>query len=370
MSAVALGSGQRFAMIDVLRGAAALLVLAYHVAAHRWPGLQDKGFGHLVRNGWVGVDLFLVISGFVIALAALNAQAIDGRHWRRTYAERRLRRIVPLYLATLVCTIWMVSPGLLQHGWAAVVHIAMHLGFVHNLWHETHGSINPPNWSVGLEMQFYLLMALVTPWIARASVLRIYLLWVAVALGWRLASTFWLPPGASSPILQFIYASQLPGTLDEFATGIVLAKWLKSGHLRPDARLFWRALLAAVLLSVVAWRLVPGEATYWSKPVAIVGARTLLSLAFGAMVVCAICWPWTPGRFSRPLRYLGEISYGIYLWHMPVLATLIERTQLQGSRLLKWTIVGTVVLATLSWYGFERLWLQPQRRRPETGSAG
>lgn len=166
MSPVHPSSGQRFPMIDVLRGAAALLVLAYHVAAHRWAELPHKGLGHLVHNGWVGVDLFLVISGFVIALAALNAQAVTP-DWRRGYAERRLRRIVPLYVATLACTVWMVTPGLLQHGWATVIHLATHLGFVHNLWHETHGSINPPNWSVGLEMQFYALMALATPWIAR-----------------------------------------------------------------------------------------------------------------------------------------------------------------------------------------------------------
>lgn len=42
----------------------------------------------------------------------------------------------------------------------------MHLGFVHNLWHQTHGTINPPNWSVGLEMQFYLLIAVCAPWMA------------------------------------------------------------------------------------------------------------------------------------------------------------------------------------------------------------
>ncbi|MBK7654669.1 MAG: acyltransferase [Betaproteobacteria bacterium] len=86
---------QRFPLIDILRGFAALLVVFYHVLAYReWPGFPHGGLAELPRSGWVGVDLFLVISGFVISHTALNGFA-GGGAWRLAFAERRLRRIVP-----------------------------------------------------------------------------------------------------------------------------------------------------------------------------------------------------------------------------------------------------------------------------------
>ena len=70
--------------------------------------------------------------------------------------------------------------------------------------------------------------------------------------------------------------------------------------------------------------------------------------------------PGDAGWLSRPFRYLGEISYGIYLWHMPVLLTVLEKTPWQGWKLLLATISWTLVLAALSWHGFEKLWLRPK----------
>ena len=67
--------------------------------------------------------------------------------------------------------------------------------------------------------------------------------------------------------------------------------------------------------------------------------------------------PVSGGWVMRPFRYLGEISYGIYLWHLPVLLTLLEKTTWQGGRLLGATMIFTIILASLSWHGFEKLWL-------------
>jgi peptidoglycan/LPS O-acetylase OafA/YrhL len=62
------------------------------------------------------------------------------------------------------------------------------------------------------------------------------------------------------------------------------------------------------------------------------------------------------------LRYLGEISYGIYLWHFPVLLTLVEKTPIRGAELLGVTVLCTVVMASLSWHGFEKLWLKTRTK--------
>jgi peptidoglycan/LPS O-acetylase OafA/YrhL len=359
------GSGQRHnPLIDVLRAIAALAVLFYHVLALReWAGFPQTGWGLVARTGWVGVDLFFVISGFVIGKTALEGYRRNPQTWRADFAERRLRRIVPLYLATLALFIAFFNPQLMALGWTSVYQIGMHLGFVHNLWHETHGSINGPNWSVGLEMQFYVLVALCTPWIARSASWKVFAVWTAVALIWRFATLRVLPPGASEPILQFIYSSQLPGTLNEFVCGVCLAQLAERGKLlyTPRRMLGWAA--AAVVLLGLAWATVLPEVQYWQSPLAILFWRGLVCMGFAALLACLVMLPPRGGWLVRPFAYLGEISYGIYLWHMPVLMTLVAKTPWTGWRLLAGTLAATLLLAALSWHGFEKRWLAPSRRQ-------
>ncbi len=348
---------QRFPLIDVLRGFSALLVVFYHVLAHReWPNFDTTGLGKLPMLGWVGVDMFFVISGFVIGKTAMDGHR-SGQPWRQHYFDRRFRRIAPLYIATIALYLFLVNPEILRHGWASFVHLATHLGFVHNIWHETHGSINPPNWSVGLEMQFYMLMALAAPWLARTAGWKVFAVWTTIALVWKYATTLALPPGASIPIIQFIYASQLPGVLDEFVCGICIAKLLHANALQFSWRRFTLWALAAVVLLTAAWITVGTGALYWQSAPTIVLWRTLACTGFAAVLACVVMLPVTGGAILRPFRYLGEISYGIYLWHMPVLLTLLEKTTFQGSKLLWATFACTIAMAALSWHGFEKLWL-------------
>ena len=362
---------QRFPLIDGLRGFSALLVVFYHVLAYReWINFDSTGIGKLPMLGWVGVDLFFVISGFVIAKTAMDASR-TGVPWRQDYFLRRLTRIAPLYIATMAMYLFLVNPDVLRQGWASVMQIAVHLGFVHNLWHGTHGSINPPNWSVGLEMQFYVLIAFCAPWLARTSGWKVFTIWTSIAIAWKYFSTLMLPPGASIPIIQFIYASQLPGVLDEFVCGICVAKLVQANALQFTWARFTCWGLAAGGLLTLAWITVGTGALYWNSAPTIVFWRTLVSAGFAALLACVVMIPVSGGWVLRPFRYLGEISYGIYLWHLPVLLTLVEKTPWKGSRLLGATMIFTVVLASLSWHGFEKLWLGKSRTRvrPEVPQA-
>ena len=350
-------SSNRFPLVDFLRGFSALLVVFYHVLSLRpWPGFDTTGIGKLPMLGWVGVDLFFVISGFVIGKTAMDGHR-SGQPWRQRYFHRRLTRIVPLYVATLAIWVILVSPSLLTHKWASVQHIATHLGFVHNLWHETHGSINPPNWSVGLEMQFYVLIALCAPWLARSSIWKILAIWISIAWAWKYGSTLLYPPGSSTPIIQFIYASQLPGVLDEFAFGIVIAKLVQTNSLQLNLRRMAAWGATAVVLLIAAWITVGTGELYWNSATTIIFWRTLACAGFAALLACVVMIPFSGGWITRPFRYLGEISYGIYLWHMPVLATFLAKTQWQGVQLLVATVACTITLAALSWHGFEKLWM-------------
>lgn len=364
--------------VDLLRALAAMLVLVYHVVEYgKWSSVPNTGIGYVLRHGWTGVDLFFTISGFVIALSALDGVRKQGASFRRPFAVRRLARIVPLYLLTLLAFLALVHPTLLLSSPPLLAaHVGSHLLFLHNLTHWTHGSINGPSWSVGLEMQFYVVMAVAAPWLARTAALRVLLYAVVVAAAWRFATTLFLPPGSAAPALQFIYSTQLPGVIDEFALGIALAMvvhrnsgrmaaWLQPGWARCAA---WLAL--SLVLLALAKRL-DLTYTYWDHARMVIGWRLLLSAGFAAMLCAALTFPWAGSRLLAPLRYVGDISYGLYLWHMLVLVAVTSAMpQLPGPKLLVFVLALTFGLAILSWHLLEKPNLQKYKgahttNRPE-----
>lgn len=354
---------KHYPLVDILRGFAALLVVWYHVIAHtNWTSPAHPYLFALPSIGWVGVDLFFVLSGFVIGKTAIDHYHAKPDGWRMEFVERRARRIAPLYFLNLLVYLFIVSPEILQRGFDSVVHLVSHLVFAHNLSPSTSGSINGVNWSVALEVQFYLLMVWATPWIARTSVWRVLAVWLAVGIGWRYGTTLIYVPGASDPTNQRVLATQLPGTLDQFVMGIALAKLALQGHLQytPRRLLLW-TLAAAVLLSA-AWMVFWPRSSYWYLGSMVIFWRTLESAGFAALLAVFIILPFQGSGIFRPLRYLGEISYGIYLWHLPILVALVAKTSWREASLLKATIIGTVALSAFTWHAYEKKWLQTKHR--------
>lgn len=349
-----------FPAVDVLRAVAALLVLVYHVIEiGRWTAFPVTGPLLVVRAGWMGVDLFFVISGFVIGLSALNGHAREGSAFRAPFARRRLARIVPLYALTALLFLLLVEPSLLvQPLRTLLVHLGSHALFLHNLHPNTHGSINGPNWSVALEMQFYAAMMLATPWMSRRAPLRLLAGLVLAAWAWRAAVVGWVGPGVDNAHRLHVFSSQLPGTLDAFGFGIALAMLTLAGRLVPAWRAFLLWSLAFAALFAAAMEVYWPRASYWDRPAMITFWRTLLAAAFACLVAAAAAFPRPRALLLRPLRYLGEISYGIYLWHLPVLLTLVAIPGLTQQRLMWTTLAGTLALAAFSWHFFERPFLR------------
>ena len=323
-----------------------------------WEDYPYTGLLGALRLGWAGVDFFFVISGFVIGLSAMQSAALAPHQWRLPFAERRLRRIAPLYFLSCIAYLLLVDPNVLIWGWKiAVLHVVPHLLFMHNFMFATYDTINAPTWSIALEMQFYVLMLLSAPWLARAAIWKVLVTWVGIALAWRYATTLVFVPGVAVEVKQVRTAAQLPGVLDAFGFGIVLAKLTLAGHMTPSWRRFAVWLPLGIALIWYADHTVDA-AHYWSHTSMIVGWRTLLPFAFavflGALIVC----PTDGGWLTRPLRYLGVISYGIYLWHYPILQTFKQHTPWRGLDLLIAVFIATVVLSALSWHGFEKLLLR------------
>ncbi|MEO8122264.1 MAG: acyltransferase [Rhodoferax sp.] len=356
----------QFPLVDVLRAVAALLVLVFHVVAlGEWQVFSGSVWGLPFRQGWIGVDLFLVISGFVITLSAARDRERDpqGFHWR--FMQRRLRRVLPLYVLTCVVYVFLVRPEmLLRPAEQVLVLVVSHALFLQNLSPYTHGVINGVTWSLALEMQFYVALVFGIGLLLKLGAWRALLLLVGLSLAWRFGTTFVLTPGEADPHMQVIYTTQLPGTLDAFGMGIVLGLLVFKGQgfwarrLLPNWKNCSLWLVLAVGLLWLAGALFLPRSNYWAHASMVIFWRTVLALGFGAALATVITCPLRGGGLLRPIRYLGQISYGIYLWHFPVLLTLLKLPGLRGGQLFVTLLVGSVLLASLSWHLMEKHWIR------------
>ena len=362
-----------FPSIDILRGFAALSVVVYHVIElFGWSAFPVTGVLLWFRIGWMGVDLFFVISGFVIGLSAFSGiDKYGSTLFRSDFIKKRIVRIVPLHYLTMLVFLVFIMPALLfESFWK---NLTSHLLFVHNFSVNLHGGINGANWSLATEMQFYLLMMFLAPWLRIARSWKIFLVFISVAWLWRFGVTVLIMPDkvlGTFPI--FVAATQLPGMLDEFAIGILLAKFVRSEigihvlsyfnnkALKVCAVWLLTGLLGYLTLSVF-WRF----ASFWNYPLMIILFRTLLGISFGALVfaACVVTPQGLIGKLFRPFYYLGTISYGIYLWHLPVILSLKRVTWLSPEQAFPLVIIITLIFASISWHFFEQPLIQKYSRK-------
>lgn len=359
-----------FPLIDILRGFAALSVVVFHVIAHfGWKDFPISGPLVWFRIGGLGVDLFFVISGFVIALSAFGKlRESDYRGFARSFSRARVARIVPLYYLTCLVFIVFNEPGLVFEP-SVRPQIVTHALFLHS-WIVTHqGGINGANWSVSVEMQFYVAMLLLAPWLRTARPLAVALGALTISWGWR-AAVFYLVDahGTWGTFPVFVFSTELPGMLDEFAVGILLARFILS----PAGGLFllwarkwlWVMPFATTIVVMAALHVYWRNSTYWDSALMVTGFKSVLAVACGMVVLtaCTLQFPVVV-LLTAPVRYLGTISYGIYLWHIPVILALKRVTWVDGPTALPYVIGLTLLFAAGSWHFFERPLLLAAHRR-------
>jgi len=356
--------------VNVLRAFAALAVVVYHVIEHSgWTAFPSSGPLVAFRVGWLGVDLFFVISGFVISYSALILYRRSPAAFARRYWIRRLTRIVPLHYLTVALWVVFLWPGFFAQplrAWSW--HLGSHLAFIHNFWPTTFGSIDGPNWSLAAEMQFYVAVALLVPWIDRAPAWKIAVGGVLVAWAWRAAVM--LPFEPTDGWHLFVRTSQLPGSLDEFAAGIVLAKWvLDAGGRLPGHPLAW--LAAACASGYAAMALYWAHSRYWDDPAMVIAWRTPLAVFLACGVAAAVSLPNVLARrWLAPFHFVGEMSYGIYLWHLFAITLAIEAFGKRPVEVLAATLVSTLAVAAVSWLAFERPLMRLARGRAPARARG
>lgn len=273
-----------FPSIDILRGFAAVSVVVYLVIEHyHWVSFPTTGFLTWFRSGWMSIDLFFVISGFVIGLSTFAEIDRHREHaFRAPFIKRRISRIVPLHYLTCLVFVLLVGQSLVANNiWPNAVSHAL---FIHNWFPQLHGAINGVNWSLGTGMQFYLLMLLLAPGVRRARIWRLILLFTFTAWLWRYGSFFLISAkGPLDVFPRFTAATQLPGMVDEFLAGLLLARLLKNPAGPPLLLRLSKtgAATATILLTgLIIWAVMTlfwRHSFFWDNPLMVTFFRTLLA---------------------------------------------------------------------------------------------
>jgi peptidoglycan/LPS O-acetylase OafA/YrhL len=274
--------GRRLARLDGLRGLAAAGVLLYHLA--NWPGLPVTlgwSAGWVFRSGWTLVDLFFVLSGYVLAHVYGAPGALRAPGAMTAFWGARIARLWPLHLFTL---------GLFAlfawGGGNSLPHLVAHAFMLQGLDPATARSFNSASWSLTIEMLCYGVFCL-GAWLGDRPLMWVTVLAV-VGCGWWLAVLG--HPGGPW------FGETLPRGMFGFFMGQLL--WRTRDHGR---RIPTMALVAAMTIGL------------WLDDGTISPVAPLGFLTWPAAVLLALRWPVME---SRPMHWLGQRSFGIYMMHM------------------------------------------------------
>jgi len=356
----------RSAAIDGLRAIAALSVLAFHAWLYSLPtaraGVRDTLGDQIVHEFRLGLVLFFVLSGFLLFRPWVRAARTAGRRPRTgAFYLRRAARIGPAYYACVLGSIALLWPLDRMAGlrlppagdlWLFGV-------FGQNFTESTVLKLNPPLWTLAVEVTFYLVLPVLAwlmlrlPRVRRRSVqLVIPVAFLGVGIAWN----WWLAGKGYGIAPTKVLLAMGP----YFAAGMIAAV-LVDGH--ELGRRAVGILMAAGLLLVLGdavWA--AREALHGSHDLTLRVVRDLPAAAgFGAIIAAAACSVHRiPGLSWRPLALVGLVSYGLYLWHVPLLLWLRAHGLLPGNTLgaLAVVIVPALAFATGSWLLLER---PPQR---------
>ena len=280
--------------IQYLRGLAALTVLVSHTL--QWPLAQMSQT--LLRSGRLGVEVFFVISGFII-----TSMAGDGAFDRVNFLKRRAWRIVPLYwAATLaVAALAVALPSLFRTTSPTALGVAESLFFIPS--EAPKAPLLGVGWTLDYEVFFYLLFACLSDFASETRTLAVCALLAGLMLIGQAA------PHATA--LEYFYTS--PSLLG-FALGTVLAQAHRHGLLARLARLPAMALIGIALALTVLFFVIPateeaGRAPFYFH---IAMSAAAIAIVGGALAL-------ESARRLKPvalLHYLGDASYSIYLFHL------------------------------------------------------
>jgi peptidoglycan/LPS O-acetylase OafA/YrhL len=349
--------------LDGIRALAVLAVMAYHGGVSLLPG------------GFFGVDAFFVLSGFLITTLLVTESSAIGRIRLRAFWGRRARRLVPALLLMLVFVglyARFVAPAGTYPGlrWDTIATLLYSANWRFVADGQSYAAQTGPvtpllhMWSLAIEEQFYIVWPVVVFVVARlwrgkpGRALRVLLaLSVAGAVASALDMALQFSPAADPTRVYFGTDTHAQCLLVGTALAAALALWRRragSAAVSPR-RVVLIAGAGTIGAGVCAWA---WSQLQFGQTLVFRGGFLIVSVSVAAVITSVVLHP--TGVLARvlsigPLRFVGRISYGMYLWHFPLdIALDAARTGVHGTPLFLVRTAVTVAVSTVSYYALER----------------
>ncbi len=339
--------------LDGLRAIAVIAVLIYH--DHKIPG-SDGG----LTGGFLGVEVFFVLSGYLITSLLLNEIVATGRVAFGTFFARRLRRLTPALIVMLLGI--ALYTATLAESWNrsrirsdAIATLLNSQNWHLILGHFRSGSILNHTWSLSIEEQWYFLWPLALTGlmlITTHGLRRVAIIVSSIALGSATMNAFLISrPNTTNLRMYYGTDTRSLGLL----LGAAFAIWVSYfGGRLPLSDAITRFLGSAGLLIVGGMMVLMQD----SDTLLFQGGLLVFGLAVVAIINATLhSSPTYIGRAlsAKPLRSIGIVSYGLYLYHWPLYFVLTPaRIEISGAPLLAVRLIVTLAAATASYFLFER----------------
>lgn len=362
-----LDSSKHLPALDGLRGLAVLLVLFHHAspATPEQAGLFELVFFEARHVGWAGVDIFFVLSGFLIT--GILYEAKQKTQYFRNFYGRRVLRIFPIYyllLAAVIVGQLIREPGNPPLRGGQVWYWLYLQNFKMADWGDFGVSSLGVTWSLAIEEQFYLIWPAIVYLSSRRMLVRICL---AAIVGTFVLRIVLLHSGVQPNTLYLI----TPTRLDGLAVGALIAILLRRQFdhtqvLRRARGAFWFGLLACgVIFTVVG-------GPKWNDPLVVMFGYSAIAVGSGGLLVQTVLAPHHAAlhRFfaSGPMVFFGKYSYAIYLFHPLVIKGMRKVLGLSGDQIpVLWgshlagqlafdvvLVLGSIATALVSWHLVEK----------------
>lgn len=359
----------RIPELDGLRGIAIGMVLICHYLQFDLNARHGSLTAYLVGLtglSWSGVDLFFILSGFLIGGILLDAR--DSPNYFRVFYTRRFFRIVPIYAVVLLLfpiTAMLVSPATFRSvAWLfdKPMPWVSYATFTQNFWmarQNVEGAVwLAPTWSLAVEEQFYLTLPVLIALLPRRKLVTVLLAVICGATLMRIALVSVWRPNVMAEL------TVMPCRADALMLGVLAAVALRDPHwrrhiARNQKRFYW---IFAILALGVAFlgRFAPGISFPLMRSVGF----TWLALFYVSLLLFSLMWPksWLSRSLrNRCLMGLGSIAYGVYLIHEPIRG-LVSAATGHVPAIREWSdlvyMVGalaiTLTVAWFSWTYFEK----------------